>query len=86
MGVQCAGKRNRLETEHEKLAAFRPAFLRNVCIALGNTGTPEDFPALQSAAQSPEELIAEPAHWAIQEIQLRHSPTGSGTLPNGVNF
>ncbi len=51
----------------------RPAFLRNVCIALGNTGTPADLPALQTAAQDPHELIAEHATWAIQEIKLRHS-------------
>ncbi len=49
----------------------RPAFLRNVCIALGNTGTPADLPALQTAAQDPHELIAEPAAWAIREINLR---------------
>jgi epoxyqueuosine reductase len=28
----------------------RPAFLRNVCVALGNTGTPADLPDLQIAA------------------------------------
>ena len=49
----------------------RPAFLRNVCIALGNTGTSEDLPALRTAAQDHHELIAEHAAWAIQEIQLR---------------
>lgn len=49
----------------------RPAFLRNVCIALGNTGTPADLPALAAAAAAPEELITESATWAIQEIQHR---------------
>lgn len=43
-------------------------FLRNVCIALGNTGTQEDLPALQQAREiSP--LIQEHADWAIAEIQ-----------------
>ena len=49
----------------------RPAFLRNVCIALGNTGTSTDLPALQSAAQDPIGLIAESALWAITEVQQR---------------
>lgn len=59
----------------------RPAFLRNVCIALGNTGTPADLPALQCAAQDPHELIAEHAIWAIREIQLRHSPSSDEPAP-----
>ena len=50
----------------------RPAFLRNLCTALGNIGTREDLPALQIAAEDSHELIAEHAIWAIQEIQLRY--------------
>lgn len=46
-------------------------FLRNVCVALGNTGTPEDLPALKQAAIHHEPLIAEHAQWAIQEIVER---------------
>ncbi len=53
----------------------RPAFLRNVCVALGNTGTPADLPALEQAAQDPHPLISEHAHWAIQEIHQRHPQT-----------
>lgn len=49
----------------------RPAFLRNVCIALGNTGTLADLAALEEAAHDAHGLIAEHANWAIQEIQLR---------------
>lgn len=50
----------------------RPAFLRNVCVALGNTGSPADLPALETAASDPEPLIAEHALWAIAEIRTRH--------------
>jgi len=46
----------------------RRGFLRNVCVALGNTGGPEDLPALERAAHDPEPLIAEHAQWAIQRI------------------
>ncbi len=45
---------------------------RNVCIVLGNTGTPENLPTLKRAASSPEPLIAEHAQWAIDEIELRN--------------
>lgn len=54
----------------------RPAFLRNVCIALGNTGHPEDLPALRTAAMSPDPLIAESAQWAISELAQR-CPSGT---------
>jgi len=50
----------------------RPAFLRNVCVALGNVGTCEDLPALEAAAADPHPLIASHATWAIAEIQRRH--------------
>ena len=49
----------------------RPRFLRNVCVALGNTGTSEDLPALAIAAADPDLLIAEHALWAIQRINAR---------------
>jgi epoxyqueuosine reductase len=51
----------------------RPAFLRNVCVALGNVGLPDDLPALETAAADPDPLIAEHAAWAIAEIRQRHS-------------
>jgi epoxyqueuosine reductase len=49
----------------------RPAFLRNVCIALGNAGTADDLDALETAANDPDPLIAEHASWAIAEIGNR---------------
>ena len=49
----------------------RPRFLRNVCVALGNTGTQEDIPALKQAATDPDPLISEHAEWAIREIHAR---------------
>ena len=50
----------------------RPAFLRNVCVALGNIGTVDDLPALEAAAADPHPLIAEHAAWAVAEIRQRH--------------
>jgi epoxyqueuosine reductase len=51
-----------------------PAFLRNVCVALGNVGTVADLPALAKRAADPHPLIAEHAQWAVQEI-LQRSPS-----------
>lgn len=49
----------------------RARFLRNVCVALGNTGTADDLPALQQAAADADPLIAEHAAWAIGRIRER---------------
>ena len=49
----------------------RRGLLRNVCVALGNIGTPEDLAALERAATDPEALIAEHAQWAIGRIHHR---------------
>ncbi|MDP0500362.1 MAG: tRNA epoxyqueuosine(34) reductase QueG [Verrucomicrobiota bacterium JB022] len=49
-----------------------PRWKRNICIVLGNTGTPADLPALQRTATDPDPMIAEHAQWAIEEIRLRN--------------
>ena len=51
----------------------RARFLRNVCVALGNTGTAVDLPALERAALDAEPLIAEHARWAVSQIRSRHT-------------
>ncbi len=50
----------------------RARFLRNVCVALGNTGTIEDLPALEQAALDAEPLISEHARWALKRLNERH--------------
>jgi epoxyqueuosine reductase len=49
----------------------RGRFLRNVCVALGNTGGGEDLPALERAKADPDPLIASHAQWALGEIRAR---------------
>lgn len=51
----------------------RPAFLRNVCVVLGNVGTVEDLPALTEASLDPHPLISEHALWALDEIREREA-------------
>jgi epoxyqueuosine reductase len=51
----------------------RRGLLRNVCVALGNVGHRFALPVLEQAAQDPESLIAEHAHWAVGEIESRAS-------------
>jgi epoxyqueuosine reductase len=49
----------------------RRGLLRNVCVALGNTGTPGDVPALEQARQDSEPLVREHAEWALTRIAKR---------------
>jgi len=46
---------------------------RNVCVVLGNIGTPADLPALQPLIDGDDALLAEHADWARREIEARHS-------------
>jgi epoxyqueuosine reductase len=50
------------------LRTKRRGLLRNVCVALGNSGDPAALPALKIAAADAEPLIAEHAQWAIRQI------------------
>lgn len=59
----------------------RRGFLRNVCVALGNTGGAEDLAALQKAASDPEPLIAEHASWALGEIERRSGAAKQAAEP-----
>jgi epoxyqueuosine reductase len=51
----------------------RPRFVRNVCVALGNVGTPADLPTLLALSRDPDPLISEHALWAVQRIEDRHA-------------
>lgn len=53
------------------LRTKRRGLLRNVCVALGNTGGESALPALEKFARDSEPLIAEHARWAISEIESR---------------
>lgn len=57
----------------------RPRWLRNICVVLGNIGTPGDLPALLQAASDPDPLIQEHAQWAISEILTRHPDNYAST-------
>jgi epoxyqueuosine reductase len=53
------------------LRTKRRGLLRNVCVALGNTGDESALPALEKSSLDSEPLIAEHARWAISEIASR---------------
>jgi epoxyqueuosine reductase len=53
------------------LRAKRDGFLRNVCIALGNTGTRDDLPALIAALSDPSPLVRGHAAWAVAALTVR---------------
>jgi epoxyqueuosine reductase len=49
----------------------RRGLLRNVCVALGNTGSRDDLPDLDRARRDGEPLVAEHAAWAVEQIEAR---------------
>ncbi len=49
----------------------RARFLRNVCVALGNTGGEKDLEVLKIASADPDPLISEHAQWAVSEIERK---------------
>ncbi|MDE3066864.1 MAG: tRNA epoxyqueuosine(34) reductase QueG [Verrucomicrobiota bacterium] len=53
------------------LRTKRRGLLRNVCVALGNTGDAAALPALERAAHDSEPLVSEHAQWAIARIRSR---------------
>lgn len=53
--------------------AKRRGYLRNVAVALGNTGDIHALPVLQSALNDEEPMIREHAQWAIGQIKKRNA-------------
>ncbi|MBA3463485.1 MAG: tRNA epoxyqueuosine(34) reductase QueG [Deltaproteobacteria bacterium] len=55
----------------------REVLLRNVAVALGNTGSPEAIPALERMMTERSELVREHAAWALDQISAasRSHPT-----------
>ncbi len=64
--------------------ARRGGMLRNICVALGNGGSPEALPVLQRAARDPSALVREHAMWALARIggdQERQQDPIGGAAP-----
>ena len=57
--------------------AKRRGYLRNVAVALGNTGDMHALPVLQKALNDEEPLVREHAKWAIEKINQRVGATRS---------
>jgi len=60
---------NRTYAGSPMLRTKRRGLLRNVCVALGNSNDESALPALNKAKDDAEELIAEHACWAIDQIE-----------------
>ena len=43
-------------------------FLRNVAIAMGNSGQPKFREPLEELARFPNEMVAEHARWALEQL------------------
>jgi epoxyqueuosine reductase len=57
--------------------AGRAGFARNLCVALGNWGSPDAVPVLARALSDPEPMVRAHAAWALGEIP---SPASLATL------
>ena len=49
--------------------ARQPGYLRNVAVAMGNSGNPAFLPDLEEARQNAEPLVQQHVEWAIQQIR-----------------
>ena len=58
----------------------RRGLLRNVCVAMGNSGNRAFIPLLEDLLQDDEPLIREHAAWALD--QLRDGPAADPTRPS----
>jgi epoxyqueuosine reductase len=56
--------------------AKRDGLVRNACIALGNTGTEAELPALLAALADPAPLVRGHAAWAVARLVTRLSIPG----------
>ena len=54
--------------------AKRRGYLRNVAVALGNSGDPITLPVLQNALNDEEPMVREHAQWAINKVQQSQEP------------
>lgn len=57
-------------------AGYR-GFLRNVCVAMGNSGDPRFVPQLQRLAEHPDPVIGEHAAWALNRMNHQGAKTPS---------
>lgn len=55
----------------------RTSLLRNVAVALGNVGTPEQLPLLGTALLREPALVRQHLAWAVAELSLRHPACAS---------
>ena len=51
-----------------KRARYR-GLLRNVAVAMGNSGLPKFRPVLERLAQHPDPLVQEHARWALERLE-----------------
>ncbi len=65
------------------LRTKRRGLLRNVCVALGNTGDASALRALEKATHDPEPLIAEHARWAVERVLARQESLGGESSLGG---
>jgi epoxyqueuosine reductase len=68
-----AGEFNRRFKHSPIRRAKRRGYIRNVAVAIGNTGAARDRQALEKALDDPDPLVQEHVQWALGQITTRQS-------------
>jgi epoxyqueuosine reductase len=55
----------------------RRGLVRNVCVAMGNSGNAAFIPLLETLLEDSEELVREHAAWALAQLRAASAPVQS---------
>jgi epoxyqueuosine reductase len=67
-----------------KRAKYR-GWLRNLCVAMGNSGNRRFVPWLEQARHHPDAVVREHAEWALERLKNKEVPVLEGTQPENQN-
>ncbi len=57
-------------------------FLRNVAVAIGNSGNPNLIAAAERLAASPDDIVAEHAQWALNRLSATNADARTENIPH----
>ncbi len=77
--------RQKFQGSPVKRAKYR-GFLRNVAVAMGNSGASSFIPTLERLALSEDTLVAEHARWALDKIESKTKHTADCAAEEGYNY
>jgi len=61
-----------------------PGWLRNLCVAMGNSGDAELLPGLRRLREHADPIVREHAEWAIEQLMKAKLPAGKSDSPGAL--